>query len=139
MQLLLDIEESEIDIEAQNIARFGTDPSKLDELGCLTTHNQAVKSFNSQLHGLCQNRTRQYADLYITYVNMYNIKLDFIAVLGADLESREQPLVINMTACDIKVSNRRFLQRNFVISNSCNILYQDLKSLSTSVAYSQSL
>ncbi|GAB2288038.1 hypothetical protein Dimus_022383, partial [Dionaea muscipula] len=123
----------------QNIARFGTYPSKLDELGCLTTHNQAAKSFNSQLHGLCQNLTRQYADLYITYVNISDIKLDLIAVLGADLESREQPLVINMTACDIKVSKRRFLQRNFVISKSCNILYQDLKSLSTSVAYSQSL
>ncbi|GAB2277514.1 hypothetical protein Dimus_012221 [Dionaea muscipula] len=77
---------------AQNIARFGTDPSKLDELGCLTTHNQAAKSFNSQLHGLCQNLTSQYADLNITYVNIYNIKLDLIA--NYSQHGFEQPIMV---------------------------------------------
>ncbi|XVE62959.1 hypothetical protein DITRI_Ditri06bG0161200 [Diplodiscus trichospermus] len=36
----------------QNVAKFGTDPSSLDELGCVSKHNQAAKVFNLQLHAL---------------------------------------------------------------------------------------
>ncbi|KAH9688708.1 kinesin-like protein KIN-1 [Citrus sinensis] len=38
---------------AQNVAKFGTEPSMLDELGCVSGHNQAAKLFNLQLHALC--------------------------------------------------------------------------------------
>ncbi|KAL0926407.1 hypothetical protein M5K25_002637 [Dendrobium thyrsiflorum] len=36
----------------QNIAQFGKDPSKLDEYGCVSSHNRAAKLFNLQLHAL---------------------------------------------------------------------------------------
>ncbi|GAB4835866.1 hypothetical protein Ancab_000783 [Ancistrocladus abbreviatus] len=64
---------------AQVIAKFGTDQSKLDELGCVTTHIQAAKSFNLQLHILCQKLREQYADATVTYVDIYSIKSNLIA------------------------------------------------------------
>ncbi|XP_068658945.1 GDSL esterase/lipase At1g54790 [Aristolochia californica] len=64
---------------AQNIAKFGTDPSKLDELGCVGTHNQAAKLFNLQLHALCKKLTGSFTDANVTYVDIFSIKLDLIA------------------------------------------------------------
>ncbi|KAB5529342.1 hypothetical protein DKX38_019423 [Salix brachista] len=64
---------------AQNVARFGTDPSKLDELGCLSGHNQAAKLLNLQLHALTKKLQGQYADSNITYVDIYTIKSNLIA------------------------------------------------------------
>ncbi|XP_015570497.1 GDSL esterase/lipase At1g54790 isoform X1 [Ricinus communis] len=63
----------------QNVAKFGTDPSKLDELGCVSGHNQAAKLFNLQLHALCKKLQGQYADSNITYVDIYTIKSNLIA------------------------------------------------------------
>ncbi|KAK4802798.1 hypothetical protein SAY86_001001 [Trapa natans] len=51
----------------QNLARFGTDPSKLDEMGCLSNHNQAAKLYNLQLHALAIKLRGQYPDANITY------------------------------------------------------------------------
>ncbi|KAJ6380182.1 hypothetical protein OIU76_016772 [Salix suchowensis] len=64
---------------AQNVARFGTDPSKLDELGCVSGHNQAAKLLNLQLHALTKKLQGQYADSNITYVDIYTIKSNLIA------------------------------------------------------------
>ncbi|KAL9253657.1 GDSL esterase/lipase-like protein [Drosera capensis] len=77
---------------AQNIAKFGTDPSKLDEIGCVIDHNQAAKSFNSQLHQLCQSLRGQYADVNVTYVDIYSIKLDLIA--NSSQHGFEQPIMV---------------------------------------------
>ncbi|KAJ6876868.1 GDSL esterase/lipase [Populus alba x Populus x berolinensis] len=63
----------------QNVAKFGTDPSKLDELGCVSGHNQAAKLFNLQLHALTKKLQGQYADSNITYVDIYTIKSNLIA------------------------------------------------------------
>ncbi|XP_065853827.1 GDSL esterase/lipase At1g54790-like isoform X2 [Euphorbia lathyris] len=63
----------------QNVAKFGTDPSKLDELGCVSGHNQAAKLFNLQLHALCTKLQGQYADSNVTYVDIYTIKSNLIA------------------------------------------------------------
>ncbi|XP_072959550.1 GDSL esterase/lipase At1g54790 [Typha angustifolia] len=64
---------------AQNIAAFGKTPSKLDELGCVGSHNRAAKLFNLQLHALCTKLQGNYADASITYVDIYSIKHDLIA------------------------------------------------------------
>ncbi|KAG7030265.1 GDSL esterase/lipase, partial [Cucurbita argyrosperma subsp. argyrosperma] len=63
----------------QNVAKFGTDPSKLDEFGCVTSHNQAAKLFNLQLHALCKKLQGQYTDGTVTYVDIYSIKSNLIA------------------------------------------------------------
>ncbi|KAL3573545.1 hypothetical protein D5086_024158 [Populus alba] len=63
----------------QNVAKFGTDPSKLDELGCVSGHNQAAKLLNLQLHALTKKLQGQYADSNITYVDIYTIKSNLIA------------------------------------------------------------
>ncbi|XP_031276496.1 GDSL esterase/lipase At1g54790 isoform X2 [Pistacia vera] len=63
----------------QNVAKFGTDPSKLDEQGCVSGHNQAAKLFNIQLHALCKKLQGDYPDSNITYVDLYTIKSNLIA------------------------------------------------------------
>ncbi|CAM8942044.1 unnamed protein product [Rhodiola kirilowii] len=63
---------------AQNIAFFGTGPSKLDELGCVSGHNQAAKLFNLQLHGLVKKFQGQKPDTNMTYVDIYAIKSNLI-------------------------------------------------------------
>ncbi|KAA0063685.1 GDSL esterase/lipase [Cucumis melo var. makuwa] len=79
---------------AQNIATFGSDPSKLDEFGCLTSHNQAAKLFNSQLHDLSKKLQSQYVDATVTYVDIYTIKFNLIA--NYSQLGFEQPI---MTCC----------------------------------------
>ncbi|KAL9450624.1 hypothetical protein AB3S75_012366 [Citrus x aurantiifolia] len=64
---------------AQNVAKFGTDPSMLDELGCVSGHNQAAKLFNLQLHALCKKLQGDYTDSNVTYVDIYTIKYGLIA------------------------------------------------------------
>ncbi|XP_071711490.1 GDSL esterase/lipase At1g54790 [Rutidosis leptorrhynchoides] len=64
---------------AQNIAKFGTDPTKLDALGCVSMHNQAANIFNIQLHALATKLQAQYSDANITYVDIFTIKYNLIA------------------------------------------------------------
>ncbi|XP_050221615.1 GDSL esterase/lipase At1g54790-like isoform X1 [Mercurialis annua] len=64
---------------AQNVAKFGTDPSKLDEFGCVSGHNQAAKLFNLQLHALSKKLHGQYVDSNVTYVDIYTIKYNLIS------------------------------------------------------------
>ncbi|XP_022150739.1 GDSL esterase/lipase At1g54790-like [Momordica charantia] len=64
---------------AQNLVRFGTDPSKLDEFGCISSHNQAAKLFNLQLHALSKQLQARYTDASVTYVDVHTIKLNLIA------------------------------------------------------------
>ncbi|KAI9185638.1 hypothetical protein LWI28_009047 [Acer negundo] len=63
----------------QNVANFGSDPSKRDEQGCVSGHNQAAKLFNLQLHALCKKLQGNFADSNITYVDIYTIKSNLIA------------------------------------------------------------
>ncbi|GFY90607.1 GDSL-like Lipase/Acylhydrolase superfamily protein [Actinidia rufa] len=63
---------------AQNVAKFGTDPSKLDELGCVSSHNQASRLLNLQLHALCKRLQGQYADANVTHVDIFTIKSNLI-------------------------------------------------------------
>ncbi|KAG7969101.1 hypothetical protein I3843_07G013800 [Carya illinoinensis] len=63
----------------QNVAKFGTDTSKLDELGCVGSHNQAAKLFNLQLHTLCKNFRAQYLDANVTYIDIFTIKSNLVA------------------------------------------------------------
>ncbi|KAK4596034.1 hypothetical protein RGQ29_014208 [Quercus rubra] len=63
----------------QNVAKFGTDPSQLDELGCVSQHNQASKLFNLQLHALCRKFQGQFSDANVTYVDIFTIKYNLIA------------------------------------------------------------
>ncbi|XP_062178229.1 GDSL esterase/lipase At1g54790 isoform X2 [Alnus glutinosa] len=79
---------------AQNIARFGTDQSKLDELGCVSSHNQAARLFNLQLHALCKKLQGQYMDANVTYIDIFTLKSNLIA--NYSLYGFEQPI---MTCC----------------------------------------
>ncbi|XP_059292576.1 GDSL esterase/lipase At1g54790 [Lycium ferocissimum] len=63
----------------QNIAKFGTDASKLDELGCVSSHNQAAKLLNLQLYALGKKLQGQYSDANITHVDIFSIKSNLIA------------------------------------------------------------
>lgn len=63
----------------QNVAKFGTEASKLDELGCVSSHNQAAKLFNLQLHALCKNFRGQYLDANVTYIDIFTVKSNLIA------------------------------------------------------------
>ncbi|RWW84267.1 hypothetical protein BHE74_00007135, partial [Ensete ventricosum] len=64
---------------AQNIAFFAKDPSKLDEIGCVSSHNQAAMLFNLQLHALCTKLRGVFADATITYIDVFSIKFNLIA------------------------------------------------------------
>ncbi|XP_074292766.1 GDSL esterase/lipase At1g54790-like [Silene latifolia] len=63
----------------QNIAKFGTDPTKLDNLGCVSAHNQAAQLFNLQLHALSKKLMGQYGDANVTYVDIYTVKSNLIS------------------------------------------------------------
>ncbi|TKY52188.1 GDSL esterase/lipase [Spatholobus suberectus] len=63
----------------QVVAKFGTNPSKLDELGCVSSHNQAAKAFNIQLQAFCSKLKGQYPDANVTHVDIFAIKSDLIA------------------------------------------------------------
>ncbi|XP_024015756.1 GDSL esterase/lipase At1g54790 isoform X2 [Eutrema salsugineum] len=64
---------------AQNIAKFGTDSTKLDEFGCVSSHNQAAKLFNLQLHALSNKFQAQFPDSDVTYFDIFSIKSNLIA------------------------------------------------------------
>jgi len=63
----------------QTVAQFGTNPSTLDELGCVSSLNQAAKAFNIQLQAFCSKLKSQYPDANVTHVDIYTIKLNLIA------------------------------------------------------------
>ncbi|CAL5397372.1 unnamed protein product [Camellia sinensis] len=75
----------------QNIARFGSDPSKLDELGCVSSHNQASRLLNLQLHALSKKLQGQYTDANVTYVDIFTIKSNLIS--NYSRYGFEQPLM----------------------------------------------
>ncbi|RVW54900.1 GDSL esterase/lipase [Vitis vinifera] len=64
---------------ARIIATFGKDASKLDQFGCVNSHNRAAKLFNSQLHSLCAKLGSQLPRVNVTYVDIFAIKLNLIA------------------------------------------------------------
>ncbi|KAF6145220.1 hypothetical protein GIB67_041415 [Kingdonia uniflora] len=64
---------------AQNIATFGKDPTKLDEIGCVSSHNRAAKLFNLQLRALLKKLQSEFAGGNVIYVDIYSIKSDLIS------------------------------------------------------------
>ncbi|MCD7472413.1 hypothetical protein HAX54_013647 [Datura stramonium] len=110
----------------QNIAKFGTDSSKLDELGCVSSHNQAAKILNLQLYALCKKLQGQYSDANITHVDIFSIKSNLIA--NYSRYGFEQPL---MACCgyggpplnyDSRVAcgQTKVLDGNNVTAKACN-------------------
>ncbi|EYU44313.1 hypothetical protein MIMGU_mgv11b011321mg [Erythranthe guttata] len=75
----------------QNLAKFGSDASKLDEFGCVGLHNQASRLLNLQLHALCKKLQGQYADANVTYVDIFTIKSNLLA--NYSRYGFEQPLM----------------------------------------------
>ncbi|ONI04615.1 hypothetical protein PRUPE_6G330300 [Prunus persica] len=63
----------------QNVAKFGTNPSRLDERGCVSSHNEAAKLFNLQLHALTKKLQGQYTDANVVYVDIFSIKYELIS------------------------------------------------------------
>ncbi|KAF3436341.1 hypothetical protein FNV43_RR23433 [Rhamnella rubrinervis] len=61
------------------IDTFGKDPSKLDQFGCVLSHNRAATAFNTQLHDLCLKFRGQFPDAKFTYVDVFSIKSNLIA------------------------------------------------------------
>ncbi|PIA39315.1 hypothetical protein AQUCO_02600039v1 [Aquilegia coerulea] len=61
------------------IAMFGNDTLKLDEFGCVNSHNRVAKLFNSQLHTLCKKFQERYSDISVTYIDIFSIKLNLIS------------------------------------------------------------
>ncbi|XXG80752.1 hypothetical protein AAC387_Pa09g1543 [Persea americana] len=61
------------------IAAFGNDPSKLDDLGCVSSHNRAAQLFNLQLHALCRKFQGDLKDANVTHVDVFPIKLNLIS------------------------------------------------------------
>ncbi|KAM3378214.1 GDSL esterase/lipase [Capsicum galapagoense] len=110
----------------QNIAKFGTDASKLDELGCVSSHNQAAKILNLQLYALCKKLQGQYSDANITHVDIFSIKSNLIANYSRN--GFEQPL---MACCGyggpplnydsrIACGQTKVLDGNNVTAKACN-------------------
>ncbi|CAK9179064.1 unnamed protein product [Ilex paraguariensis] len=111
---------------AQNIAKFGTDPSKLDELGCVSSHNQASRLLNLQLHALCKKLQGQYSDANVTHVDIFTIKSNLIA--NYSRYGFEQPLMAccgyggpplnydSRVACGLT----KVLNGSSVTANGCN-------------------
>ncbi|KAJ8898677.1 hypothetical protein K2173_004711 [Erythroxylum novogranatense] len=61
------------------IATFGKNESKLDQLGCVGSHNRAAGLFNTQLHDLCASFRDQFADANVTYVDIFSVKWNLIS------------------------------------------------------------
>ncbi|XP_041016980.1 GDSL esterase/lipase At1g54790-like [Juglans microcarpa x Juglans regia] len=61
------------------IAKFGTDASKIDQLGCVNSHNHAANQFNMQLHDLYTKFRVQFPEANFTYVDIFSIKFNLIS------------------------------------------------------------
>ncbi|KAJ6338686.1 hypothetical protein OIU76_008196 [Salix suchowensis] len=58
------------------IATFGTNPSKLDQLSCVDSHNRAANVFNSQLHDLCTKFQGQFPDANLSLCGHFLDKIE---------------------------------------------------------------
>ncbi|KAK3193899.1 hypothetical protein Dsin_025209 [Dipteronia sinensis] len=61
------------------IAKFGKISSKLDQLGCVKSHNKAANIFNQQLHDFFTKFQEQFPEANVTYVDIFSIKLDLVS------------------------------------------------------------
>ncbi|CAL5397370.1 unnamed protein product [Camellia sinensis] len=111
---------------AQKIAYYGTDPPKLDEHGCVSSHNQAAIIFNLQLHELCRKLQSQYTEANITYTDIFTIKFDLI--VNYSRYGFKQPI---MACCgyggpplnydsQILCGQTRFFNGSSVTAQACN-------------------
>ncbi|KAL7246423.1 hypothetical protein ACSBR2_001510 [Camellia fascicularis] len=109
---------------AKIIAKYGTDPSKLDEHGCLSSHNQAAKIFNLQLHELCRKLQSQYSEANITYSDIFAIKFDLI--VNCSRCGFKQPIMACCgyggppLNCDIMCSQTKVLNGRSVTAKACD-------------------
>ncbi|KAL3500596.1 hypothetical protein ACH5RR_039689 [Cinchona calisaya] len=102
----------------QNIEHFGTDPSKIDELGCVITHNQVSKLLNLQLYALYKKLQSNYTDANVTHVDIFSIKSDLIA--NYSKYGFEQPI---MACCGyggppVNFDNRTFCGYTSVVNGA---------------------
>ncbi|KAL7246422.1 hypothetical protein ACSBR2_001509 [Camellia fascicularis] len=111
---------------AQIIAYYGTDPPKLDEHGCVSSHNQAAIIFNLQLHELCRKLQSQYVEANVTYSDIFAIKFDLI--VNYSRYGFKQPI---MACCgyggpplnydsQILCGQTRFFNGSSVTAQACN-------------------
>ncbi|XP_058077848.1 GDSL esterase/lipase At1g54790-like [Magnolia sinica] len=63
----------------QNIATFRKDPSMLDEIGCVSSHNRAATQFHLQLHALCTKLQGNFTNANVTCIDIFSIKLNLIS------------------------------------------------------------
>ncbi|KAK4841414.1 hypothetical protein QYF36_003996 [Acer negundo] len=61
------------------IVKFGKKSSKLNQLGCVKSHNKAANLFNQQLQEFCTKFQEQFPEANVTYVDIFSIKLDLIS------------------------------------------------------------
>ncbi|XP_024017422.1 GDSL esterase/lipase At1g54790-like [Morus notabilis] len=61
------------------IAKFGKDPSKLNQFGCVTSHNNLATAFNTQLRDLSVKFRGQFSEANVTLVDIFSIKSNLIA------------------------------------------------------------
>ncbi|MED6192837.1 hypothetical protein PIB30_013727 [Stylosanthes scabra] len=64
---------------AKSVVKFESDPSKLDQNGCVISYNEAANTFNQQLRHVCEEFQHQYPDATVTYVDIFAIKSKLIA------------------------------------------------------------
>ncbi|CAM8907515.1 unnamed protein product [Rhodiola kirilowii] len=110
----------------QNIVYFGTNPSKLDELGCVSGHNQAAMLFNLQLHALTKKFQAEMPDTNVVYVDIYAIKSNLITNYSKN--GFEQP---TMACCgyggppsnfnnEIRCGNTKVVNGTSVTAQACD-------------------
>ena len=61
------------------IAKFGKDPSKLNQFGCVISHNNVATAFNTQLHDFSVKFRGQFSEANVTLVDIFSIKSNLIA------------------------------------------------------------
>ncbi|KDP21506.1 hypothetical protein JCGZ_21977 [Jatropha curcas] len=61
------------------ISTFGKKASKLDQFGCVNSHNRAATVFNKQLLDLCAQFRARFPDANVTYIDIFSIKSNLIA------------------------------------------------------------
>ncbi|KAI8522833.1 hypothetical protein RHMOL_Rhmol13G0027400 [Rhododendron molle] len=102
------------------------DPSDLDEVGCVSSHNNAAKLFNKLLHAVCANFHGQFPEASLTFADIFSIKsnlisnysqLGFKQSLAACCGYGGLPLNFdNRIAC----GETKNLNGSFVTANPCN-------------------
>ncbi|KAH7837870.1 hypothetical protein Vadar_019150 [Vaccinium darrowii] len=108
------------------IATFGMDQSKLDEIGCVSSHNNAAKLFNSQLHARCVSFQGQFPGANLTYVDIFSIKSNLISNYSQLGFKQSLAACCGYSGLPLNFDNRincgetKNLNGSFVTAEACN-------------------